>query len=88
MPRLRFSRNARADLKEIASFIARDKPVAARNWVERVKAKCRLVARQPGLGEVREDLGEGVQATLVGSYVVLPSERREPRSVQNCPWRP
>lgn len=71
MPRLRFSRNARADLKEIARFIARDKPVAARNWVERVKAKCRLVARQPGLGEVREDLGEGVHATLVGSYVVF-----------------
>ena len=36
-----------------------------------VKAKCRLVARQPGLGEVREDLGEGVHATLVGSYVVF-----------------
>ena len=71
MPTLRFSRDARADLKEISRFIARDKPVAARKWVERIKAKCRLVASQPGLGEIREDLGEGVHATIVGTYVVF-----------------
>ncbi|MCU0983292.1 MAG: type II toxin-antitoxin system RelE/ParE family toxin, partial [Pirellulaceae bacterium] len=51
MPRLRFSRNARADLQEIARFIARDKPGAARNWIEKIKAKCYLVASHPNLGE-------------------------------------
>lgn len=70
MPRLRFSREARADVREIARFIARDKPVAARKWVEKIKAKCHLVANHPMLGVAREDLGEGVRCTLVGSYVV------------------
>jgi toxin ParE1/3/4 len=71
MPRVRFSRNARADLQEIARFIARDKPGAARNWIEKIKAKCDLVASHPNLGEAREDLGEGVRCTLVGNYAVF-----------------
>ncbi|NLX98737.1 MAG: type II toxin-antitoxin system RelE/ParE family toxin [Rhodopirellula sp.] len=71
MPRLRFSHDARADLRDIARFIARDKPIAARRWVERIKAKCRLVAKQPDLGEIREDLGPAVRSTLVGSYVIF-----------------
>jgi toxin ParE1/3/4 len=71
MPRLRFSRNARADLQEIARFIARDKPGAARKWIKTVKTKCRLVADHPKLGESREDLGPGVRTTLVGSYVIF-----------------
>jgi len=71
MPRLRFSRDARADLRDIAHFIARDKPVAARRWVEKVKAKCRLVAEHPELGELRKDLGQDVRCAFVGSYVVF-----------------
>ena len=71
MPRLRFSRDARADLKEISRYIARDKPVAARKWVEKIKSKCRLLAGHPKLGEARDDLGEGVRCTFVGSYVIL-----------------
>ena len=71
MPRLRFSRDARVDLQEILRFIARDKPVAARKWVEKIKSKCHLLASHPKLGEARDDLGEGVRCTFVGSYVIL-----------------
>jgi len=71
MPRLRFSRDARADLQEISHFIARDKPIAARKWVEKIKAKCRLLADYPRLGETRDDLGEGVRCTFVGNYVIF-----------------
>jgi toxin ParE1/3/4 len=71
MPHLRFSQDARSDLKEIARYIARDKPVAARQWVEKIKSKCRLLTSQPDLGESRPDLGENVRFTLVGSYVVF-----------------
>ena len=71
MPKLRFSHDARADLQEIARFIARDKPIAARKWAEKIKAKCRLLAIHPKLGEARDDLGEGVRCTFVGSYVIF-----------------
>ena len=71
MPSLRFSRDARLDLQEILRFIARDKPVAARKWVEKIKSKCQLLASHSKLGEARDDLGEGVRCTFVGSYVIL-----------------
>jgi toxin ParE1/3/4 len=71
MPKLRFSRDARDDLKELAEFIARDKPMAARRWVKRVKEKCHLLARNPKLGDPREDLGANVRCSYVGSYVIF-----------------
>jgi len=71
MPRLRFSQDARSDLKEIARYIAHDKPDAARQWVEKIKSKCRLLTGHPDLGEARPDLGDDVRCTLVGSYVIF-----------------
>jgi toxin ParE1/3/4 len=71
MPSLRFSRNAREDLRGITRYIARDKPIAARQWVNKIKAKCHLLVDHPQLGESREDLGCGIRCTYVGSYVVF-----------------
>jgi toxin ParE1/3/4 len=45
MPRLRYSAESKDDLKEIARFIAKDKPVAARQCVSRIREKCRIVAK-------------------------------------------
>ncbi len=71
MPRLRYSQDACADLREIARFIAQDKPDAAHQWIEKIKSKCSFAASNPDLGEARPDLGEGVRFTLVGSYVIF-----------------
>jgi toxin ParE1/3/4 len=70
MPKLRFSKVARADLHGIATYIARDKPEAARKWLEKIKAKCRLLTDRAQIGELRPDLGSGIRITLVGSYVI------------------
>ena len=70
MPRLRFSKDARADLRKIAAYIAQDKPDAARRWVEKIKAKCHLLTDRSQIGELRPDLGEDIRFTLVGSYVI------------------
>ncbi len=61
MPRLRYSRDSRDDLKAIAAFIARDKPDAARRWVAKIKAKCKLLKSHPDLGESRPDLGSDIR---------------------------
>lgn len=67
MLRLRFSAASKDDLKEIARFIAKDKPIAARQWVEKIREKCRLAANYPEIGDDRRDLGEGIRSTFVGS---------------------
>ena len=75
MLRLRYSAASKEDLKEIAGFIAKDKPVAARQWVEKIREKCRLAAKHSDIGELRRDLGEGIRSTYVGSYIIYFRER-------------
>jgi len=70
MPRLRYSAKSTEDILEIASYIARDKPIAARNWVKQIKAKCQLIAKHPMLGDERSSLGNNVRSTYVGQYVI------------------
>ena len=70
MPRLRYSAESKEDLKQIASYIAQDKPMVAREWVARIKEKCRLVAGNPNIGDERPELGLGIRSSYLGSYVV------------------
>ena len=70
MPRLRYSAEAKDDLKEMARFIAKDKPVAARQWIAKLREKCRLAAQNPKIGDDRGDLGLGIRSTYVGSYII------------------
>ena len=70
MPRLRYSDASKDDLKRIARFIAQDKPSAARQWVAKLREKCRLIAKSPDMGDPRPELGENIRSTYVGRYVV------------------
>ena len=58
MPRLRYSDASKDDLVEIARFIAKDKPRAAREWAAKLREKCRRVAKNPEVGDDRSDLGD------------------------------
>ena len=75
MPRLRYSAASKEDLKEIARFIAKDKPVAARQWVAKLREKCRLAAKHPDINDDRSDLGDGIRSTYVGSYIIYFREK-------------
>lgn len=75
MARLRYSAASKEDLKEIARFIARDKPIAARQWVAKLRDKCRLAAKHPDIGDDRSDLGDSIRSTYVGSYVIYFREK-------------
>jgi toxin ParE1/3/4 len=70
MPRLRFTRTARADLLEIHDYIARDKPVAARKFTAALEAKCRKLADMPHIGTRRDELAEGLRCLSAGNYVI------------------
>lgn len=67
MPRPCYSAEAKEDLKQIAGYIAQDKPIAARKWVAKLREKCRLIASHLGVGEDRSELGEGIQSSYLGS---------------------
>lgn len=77
MSKLRYSAAAKEDLKEIARYIAKDKPTAARQWVAKLREKCRLAAGRPEIGDERGDLGEGIRSTYVGSYIIFFRENNE-----------
>ena len=71
MPRLIFSPSARQDLTEIFDFIARDKPVAASNWIDLIEEKCKLLAETPEFGEKRPEYGANIRSSMVGRYVIF-----------------
>ena len=71
MPILRYSIVAKDDLKEIARFIARDRPDAARAWAAKLRRKCQLACKNLGIGDDRPELGPGIRSTYVGNYVIF-----------------
>jgi len=58
-------------LADILAYIARDKPQAAMAWVEKIEAKCLLIASHPETGELRNQLGANVRSNVVGRYVIF-----------------
>ena len=67
-----FSEVAEADLLDIAEFIARDNPIAAREWVDAVRQRCHLLSQHPLMGESRPGFGvAGCRSISVGLYVIF-----------------
>jgi toxin ParE1/3/4 len=71
MRRLKVSRQARQDLKEIVRFVAQDKPAAAHRLRESLEVAFRLLAREPMTGEACRDLGTDVRMFSVANYVIF-----------------
>ena len=70
--KLRWTRRASRDLVEIARYIERDKPEAARRWVARLRQRARTVAELPGSGRrVPETARDDVREVLVRSYRIV-----------------
>ena len=63
-------------------YIARDKPGAAVTWVEKIEAKCLLLASHPEIGELRSQLGSDVRCNFVGRYVIF--HRKHGDTVKFC----
>lgn len=57
---------AQDDIVEIWGYIADDSEAQADAFVDRLDAKFQLLARQPGLGRLREELADGMRSFPVG----------------------
>lgn len=66
-----FAPSARQDLLDFFDYIARDKPIAAASWIDRIEEKCVLIAKTPEFGESRPEYGAGIRSSVVGRYVLF-----------------
>ncbi|MEC4880962.1 MAG: type II toxin-antitoxin system RelE/ParE family toxin [Scytonema sp. PMC 1070.18] len=71
MGRLIRTTRAEEDLIEIWLYIAADNPVAASELVDRIEAKCQMLADSPKLGPARPDIAPELRYSPVGRYVIL-----------------
>lgn len=71
MSDLIFSPPSREDLRAILEYISRDNPTAATAFVERLKAKCKLLVEFPGMGSQRDQLSPGLRGFAVGNYIIF-----------------
>jgi toxin ParE1/3/4 len=62
---------AAQDIAEIWEFIADDSFERADAWVDRLEATLKLLATQPKMGRVREDLYPSLRSFPFGRYVVF-----------------
>lgn len=65
------NRKAVKDLNEIWDYIARDNPAMADRVIDKIAAKCEMLARQPLIGEARPDLATNLREVPVGNYVLF-----------------
>lgn len=71
MARLTITESARADLREIRAYIAKDNSAAARRVVERLRIHARNLAANPGMGRRREDLRPDLFSFPAGKHVLF-----------------
>lgn len=70
--KLRWTRRARRDLVEIGRYIARDKTMSARRWVDRLRQRARDAAALPRSGREVPEIGrEDVREVFVRSYRIV-----------------
>ena len=70
--KLKWTDRSRRDLISIGRYIARDKPGAARRWVERLRRRAKAAAKQPGAGRKVPELNQdNVREVLVGNYRIV-----------------
>ena len=69
---IRWSKRARGDLVCIGLYTARDKPVAARRWTERLHAHAELAAEMPLAGRVVPSFGRNdIREVFLRSYRIV-----------------
>ncbi len=72
MRKLVFSRRANDDLAGIASYIASDKPIAARNFVRKLRDRCKELGIRPWVGEeCTEFRSRSYRKSVFRNYLII-----------------
>jgi toxin ParE1/3/4 len=62
---------AKADLAEIWDYIADDSEAQADAFIDTIDLKLRLLAEQPNIGRMRNELAENMRSLPLGRYVIF-----------------
>jgi toxin ParE1/3/4 len=70
--RIRWSEQARQDLKSIAAYIAKDNPSASRRWIARLRQRAKTVLPFPYAGRRVPELDQDdIREVLLGNYRIV-----------------
>lgn len=70
--RIVWSCQSRDDLREIRKFIARDSPIAAANFIRKLRTSVERLRVHPESGQVVRELGDtAVREILYGQYRII-----------------
>jgi toxin ParE1/3/4 len=70
--RVRWSEQARQDLRSIAAYIAKDNPNAARRWIARLRQRATKIVPFPYAGRrVPEFDRDDIREVFLGSYRIV-----------------
>lgn len=71
MRRLQFAPQARADLIDIFTYVARDHPRRAGSFVDELEARCADLTAFPDSGRPRPELAPGLRSKPHGRYLIF-----------------
>ena len=74
---VRFTPEARADLREIALRIADRNPVRALTYVDEIEAHAHRIGEFPHAGPPRPQWGQGIRIAVHGKYLIVYRVRDE-----------
>jgi toxin ParE1/3/4 len=60
-----------SDLAEIWDYIADDSEAQADAFVAKIDAKFQILAKQPGIGRLRDELAADLRSLPIGRYVIF-----------------
>ena len=71
MSRYRFTNSARTDLKEITRFIARNNLGVARQFKDKIRQQCNLLANFHNMGRRRDELSSSLRSFPLDDYLIF-----------------
>jgi toxin ParE1/3/4 len=69
--KVKVTARAKADIRSIADWIARDSVTAAVRWLDDLESRFRTICDVPGTGTNREDLRPGLRSSPFGNYLIF-----------------
>ncbi len=72
----RLSPEAKADIKAVAHYIAKDNRHAAERWFQEVHEKCERIGQMPRIGVSRFDVRPGLRSLPFRNYLILYREAK------------
>jgi len=71
MPTINKRTQAKIDLAEIWDYIADDSEDRADSFIDSIDRKFRILADQPNIGRMRDELVEGLRSFPIGRYIIF-----------------